>query len=352
MHQFTRPLLAAAAASLVAPAALAQQSSVTLYGLVDTGIEYVNHAGANGTGNAYRVSPSNVAGSRWGIRGKEDLGGGLNAVFVLESGFNSDTGVSGQGGRLFGRQAYVGIEGKFGLISLGRQNNTLYDLFVPLDPTRYASYGLLSQDSQFVGRADNAIKYTGNFGNLMLTGLYSAGYDGTITNGGEVPGAPRVGQEISAGASYTIRQVGMVVAYDQRRGTSLVTQDIIERRYATGLIWSSGPYTVTAGYRYQQGALAQPSLHANLYWLGGSYAITPALTLRAGVYHNSVRNSPNGATSYALSTLYSLSKRTDLYVNASYMNNKGTSTQGAVLATTVAPGANQTGVAAGIKHIF
>lgn len=352
MHQFTRPLLAAAAASLAAPAALAQQSSVTLYGLVDTGIEYVSHASANGTGNAYRVSPGNVAGSRWGLRGKEGLGGGLSAVLVLESGFNSDTGVSAQGGRLFGRQAYVGIEGQFGLISLGRQNNTLYDLFVPLDPMRYASYGLLSQDSQFVNRADNAIKYTGNFGNLTLTAMYSAGYDGTIANGGEVPGAPRVGQEISAGASYTVGQVGMVTAYDQRRGTSLATQDIIERRYATGLAWSSGPYTVTAGYRYQQGALAQPSLHANLYWLGGSCAITPALTLRAGIYRSTVRNSPNGATSYAISTLYSLSKRTDLYVNASYMNNKGASTLGVVLATTVAPGASQTGVAVGIKHVF
>jgi predicted porin len=352
MHQFTRHLLAAAAASLVAPAALAQQSSVTLYGLVDTGIEYVSHAGANGSGSVYRVSPGNVTGSRWGLRGKEDLGGGLNAVFVLESGFNSDTGVSGQGGRLFGRQAYVGIEGRFGLISFGRQINTFYDLFVPFDPVRYTSYSLLSQDSQFANRADNAIKYTGNFGNLTLTALYSAGYDATTTNGGEVPGAPRVGQEISAGATYTIGQIGMVAAYDQRRGTSLATQDIIERRYATGLVWNSGPYTVTAGYRYQQGALTQPSLHANLYWLGGSYAITPVLTLRAGVYRSTVRNSPNGATSYAVSTLYSLSKRTDLYVNASYMNNKGTSTLGVVNATTAAPGVSQTGVVAGIKHIF
>ncbi|WP_019451608.1 porin [Cupriavidus sp. BIS7] len=352
-NRLALPALGALASALCIGGAHAQSStSVTLYGLVDTGIEFLNHAGANGSGSQYRISSGNVTGSRWGLRGREDLGGGLGAVFVLESGFNNDTGTSGQGGRLFGRQAYVGLQGDWGLISLGRQNNTLYDLFVPLDPVRYTSYGLLAQDAQFANRADNVIKYTGNFGDLTVTGMYSAGYDATIANGSEVPGNPRIGQEIGAGTSYTIGRLGMVLAYDQRRGTTAGSQGNIERRYATGLLWSDGPFTATVGYRFLQGTIATPSLRAHLYWIGGSYNFTPAFVVRAGVYRADLRNSPNDAMNYAVAMAYSLSKRTDLYLNASYMDNKGASTLGVVNGGTVAPGVNQTGVVAGVKHIF
>jgi len=348
--------IAACAAAMALPMAGSAQAQtatgVTLYGLVDTGIEYLSHAGADGSGAQYRMSPGNVTGSRWGLRGREDLGGGLTAVFVLESGVNSDTGTSGQGGRLFGRQAYMGLQGPWGMVTLGRQINTLYEMFVPFDPVRYTSYGLLAQDAQFANRADNAVKYTGNFGNLTVIGLYSAGYDATIANGSEVPGNPRVGQEVGAGVSYTIGKLGMVLDYDQRRGTTAATAPNIERRYATGLLWQSGPFTASLGYRFLQGTIAAPSLRAHLYWLGGSYNFTPAFVLRGGVYRTDVRDSPNDAMSYALAAAYSLSKRTDLYLNASYMDNKGASRLGVANGGTVAPGVNQTGVVAGIKHIF
>jgi len=90
------------------------QSSVTLYGIIDGGFTYVNKTGGNvaGTGNATKnisLNSGNLQGSRWGLKGAEDLGGGLKAIFVLESGFNVNNGMSAQGGRLFGRQAYVGL---------------------------------------------------------------------------------------------------------------------------------------------------------------------------------------------------------------------------------------------------
>ncbi|CAH0447293.1 hypothetical protein LMG10661_03359 [Ralstonia syzygii subsp. syzygii] len=95
--------------------------SVTLYGLVDTGIEYVSHANSSGNGLVRMPSITGTLPSRWGLRGAEDLGGGIQAVFTLESGFNTDTGTSGQGGRLFGRQAWVGLAGGYGTLTLGRQ---------------------------------------------------------------------------------------------------------------------------------------------------------------------------------------------------------------------------------------
>src|ERR1700742_4459947 len=82
------------------------QSSVTLYGIVDEGIMFNNNAR---TGQQYALVSGSESGSRWGLRGTEDLGGGLSTIFVLEGGFNSSTGALGQNGDIFGRQAYVGL---------------------------------------------------------------------------------------------------------------------------------------------------------------------------------------------------------------------------------------------------
>jgi predicted porin len=85
------------------------QSSVTLYGIIDTSITYVNHAVGNK--NLWSVSNTNsgdLSGTRWGLKGKEDLGGGLAAIFQLENGFDPGNGKLNQGGRIFGRQAFVG----------------------------------------------------------------------------------------------------------------------------------------------------------------------------------------------------------------------------------------------------
>ena len=114
-----KKLYAAAVATALSGAAYAQPSSVTLYGLIDTGIGYANVDGAYtdpATGSRTRVDSSRIgsttgttAGSRWGLRGKEDLGDGLYALFQLESGYDSRNGNSLQSGRLFGREATVGL---------------------------------------------------------------------------------------------------------------------------------------------------------------------------------------------------------------------------------------------------
>jgi len=106
-----RLALASLSLATLGVAGVAQaQTSVTLYGTIDTSITYVNHA--EGSKNLWVLGNSsfgNLSGSRWGLKGAEDLGGGLKAIFQLESGFNPSTGSLGQGGRLFGRQAYVGL---------------------------------------------------------------------------------------------------------------------------------------------------------------------------------------------------------------------------------------------------
>src|ERR1700744_4378014 len=99
------------------------QSSVTLYGILDAGITYANNvATPTGHGSTVKYGDGVAQGSRWGMKGVEDLGGGLRAIFVLESGFSTGDGTSSQGGALFGRQAYVGLsKDGIGSLTFGRQ---------------------------------------------------------------------------------------------------------------------------------------------------------------------------------------------------------------------------------------
>src|SRR5215813_10577971 len=103
-------IAAAALGGLGAAPVAHAQGSVTLYGIIDAGISYVSSS-ATPTGHASLIKYADgvASGSRWGVRGTEDLGGGLKTVFVLENGFSSADGTIGQGGALFGRQAYVGV---------------------------------------------------------------------------------------------------------------------------------------------------------------------------------------------------------------------------------------------------
>lgn len=119
-----------ASAALAAFAALAAtcahaQSSVTLYGVIDAGISYVNNNSSSPTragDSLWKYDDGVAQGSRWGLKGSKDLGGGLKAIFTLENGFNSGTGALGQGGAEFGRQAFVGIsKNDVGSLTFGRQ---------------------------------------------------------------------------------------------------------------------------------------------------------------------------------------------------------------------------------------
>ncbi|MEA3082433.1 MAG: hypothetical protein QOC89_130, partial [Paraburkholderia sp.] len=97
----------AALAFLLGAANLAHaQGSVTLYGIIDEGLNYISNRGG---GKVFSTTSGVIQGSRWGVRGVEDLGGGLKATFMLENGFDASTGKLGQGGLEFGRQAWVGL---------------------------------------------------------------------------------------------------------------------------------------------------------------------------------------------------------------------------------------------------
>ena len=120
MRQTTLPLAGSLVLCCAIGAPAHAQNNPTLYGLMDAGVGRLNNVSTGGshTGTP-RIPPS--AASRWGLRGSEDLGNGLKAVFTLESGFGSDNGALQQGGRAFGRKAFVGLSGSWGKVTQGRK---------------------------------------------------------------------------------------------------------------------------------------------------------------------------------------------------------------------------------------
>ncbi|TXI89307.1 MAG: porin [Cupriavidus sp.] len=347
-------LTAAAGACVVSGGAFAQSAtSVTLYGIVDAGVEVATHVPGGNGGTVARVTSGNMSGSRWGLRGAEDLGGGLKAIFTLESGFDIDTGLSGQGSRLFGRQAFVGLQGNFGAVTLGRQQNALYDLFGAYDPMAVSTrYSLNAVDSLFNGRADNAIKYTGKFGGLTGTAFYSTGRD----NNGEIPGDAKAARNFGGGVSYATGPVSVGVAYDQFQGATAALDDRSAKRLAVGGSYDFTVAKVFAGYRWMRddgtASATAATVRNNVYWLGGLYRFTPALSLTGAAYYTDTHNSGADPWMFVLSADYAFSKRTDAYLNVGYTRNKDGSNLGLSGAGTAVAGANQTGVLLGVRHRF
>ncbi len=121
------------------------QSTVMLYGLIDLGVQYANNVQVRAqpghlTGASQfamtDAHATGLSGSRWGLRGAEDLGGGMKAIFVLENGFMANTGTLAQGGAEFGRQAYAGLQSAaIGTLTLGRQYDPYLEFVQPLSAT-------------------------------------------------------------------------------------------------------------------------------------------------------------------------------------------------------------------------
>ncbi|VVD67655.1 Outer membrane porin protein 32 [Pandoraea iniqua] len=354
-HHFCRLGVAVGTLAALTSGAHAQ-SNVTLYGIVDLGIEALtNVPGANGSKTTLvRETSGNMAGSRWGIRGTEDLGGGYKAIFVLENGFSANTGVSGQSGREFGRKSFVGLSGAFGTVMLGRQQNLLYDISIRYDPMFYAaSYSAYSHDPYLAARTDNTVKYTGKFGGLTFSTMYSSGYDSTIPSGAQVPGHSKVGRDMGAGVMYQSGPLDVGLVYDQRQGTSIDSADDTARRVIVGIAYKLTSTDLYAAYRYLQQTVGSTQTHTHLYWAGVTQHFSPALTLSGAVYHTDVVGSNQDPTSFVLALGYYLSKRTDLYWNMSYALNRNGSNLGVGgMGVNVIAGQNQFGTVAGVRHRF
>ncbi|OAI73298.1 membrane protein [Ralstonia solanacearum] len=366
--------IALAVLALASGAAGAQ--SVTLYGLVDTGIEYVSHANSSGNGLVRIPSVTGTLPSRWGLRGAEDLGGGVKAVFTLESGFNTDTGTAGQGGRLFGRQAWVGLAGSYGTLTLGRQYSMSFLSLGDADLLGPSQYAIGSLDTYIPNaRTDNTVAYKGTVGGLTVGATYSFGRDaagGVPASGtcaGEQAGSPSSCRTVSAMLKYDATTFGVAGAYEEQRGGAGATASFFngsapipftnagdkDRRLIANGYARLGPAKLGIGWIGRALMSAAGDVRSNLYFVNGSYPLTGALTLDAGLLRIINTDQGRSATMAVLRGVYALSRRTALYAQTGYLWNSANAqytVSGGGGGTTPGRGVNQLGAMVGMRHAF
>ncbi|MDB5895744.1 MAG: porin [Rhodoferax sp.] len=393
-------------------------SSVTLYGLVDVGFNHVT-GGPGGTQN--NISSGNMEGSRFGLRGNEDLGGGYRAIFTLEARFESDSGslsnrpaslgrlpdrlstaaslglpaalqpavnaVAAQvgstigvnlGNNLFDRQAYTGLVTPFGAFTLGRQYTPAYLATANFDVMKTESSLALGQlvaiPSSFDIRVSNSLQYGIQKDGFSATAMYAAGEVAGNSSAGRLLGAMAVykGNGFSIGGGYNTRnnEVGdkslttaiIGATVDAGPGTFYTQYASIKDTHPTGLSGVSNSL-VAGGLARPVANLVQNAFYegfkqdARLYQIG--YRIVSGVHTVSVAYNNMNDRRPFNADRYSYGAAYSyaLSKRTDVSVVLTHLENKNTSQDalggnGFVGGVSSAAGKDSNGMAFSIRHRF
>ncbi|MDH0864428.1 porin [Mitsuaria sp. GD03876] len=362
----------AAAGALCAAAQAQTATNVQIYGLLDVPVEYLNHVGASGASLTRMPGLSGgFAPSRLGFRGTEDLGDGLKAVFTLEMGLGADSGTLNQGGRAWGRQAYVGLQGGWGTISLGRQYSMLFWSQTDADILGPAMFGSGSLDSYLPNaRVDNAIAYRGQFSGFTVGATWSPGRDavnaGPSPSGtncaGENAADKKACRQWSAMVKYDTPVWGLAAAIDEIRGgagafAGLTSSAMTDRRGTVAGWFKTGDWKLAAGViaRRNEGSATTPK--SRLWYAGATWSLLPNWAIDGQVFKLDYQHSANEATLWAVRGTYFLSKRTSVYATAGRIDNDGTlalgvSNAAAAAGSTPVAGGSQTGLGAGIRHSF
>lgn len=349
---------------LGASAAMAQ-SNVTVYGLLDSGLVYTTNINAAGDSIVKMPSLTGTFPSRLGFRGTEDLGGGLQALFVLETGFGLDTGVMGQGARLFGRQANLGLKGSFGTVTIGRQVNMTYLAGMKADVLGPNLFAIGSIDPYLPNaRSDNAIGYMGNFSDFTVGATYSLGRDASATGGpaatgcpGEVAGNSKACRQMTGLLGYDNKAFGVTASYDIMYGNvgaagGLTSSDNSDKRITVNAYAMLGGTKIGAGVVDRKTRAAAGTTESDLYYLGVSYPLSTQVQLDGQVARRDVKGSGNDTTMLAARATYMFSKRTAVYSSIGRMKNGGTAAVALDAGGSVGAGKTQNGVMAGLRHTF
>jgi predicted porin len=322
------------------------QTNVTIYGIVDAGIAYKNDG--NPAGKTWSVESGQQSGSRIGFKGSEDMGGGMAAIFALENGFSIDTGNAGQGSRLFGRQAWVGLNGGFGTVKLGRQVTPLYTALDAIDPfginlagNAQKVFGNGSYASDPLLRTDNTLSYA-------MPRLN--GFSGAVNYGfGETPGKFGANRNVGLGLNYVNGPVNAQFAYHYT--------DVAPTSGSTKAAFLGATYdfsVVKAHLAYAQNKFSVPGTTRTYpNWLLGVSAPIGGGSIMASFVRNDVKNvSDSTSDQYALGYTYPLSKRTNLYTSASYLSNDRKVNVNASTAAGTPLGSDVRQFNVGMRHTF
>lgn len=303
------------------------QSSITVYGVVDYGLITQDVDGSNRR-NALDSGIS--AGSRIGFRGVEDLGNGLKVGFMLENGFNGDIGQAAQGGRLFGRAAWLNVVGRYGELRAGRQSTFGYEWLPTASPfgTTYsqAQFATIFGYQNVADRVDNAVYYfTPNFKGFEAGIGYSRNGNGQEDAGNEKDNAV-----LSAGARYKNGPLMLVFSYDRKddaKANHDPGRDNIEHM-GLGATYDFKVVKLYAAIGQLENRNFNSHADKEKSWLLGFSAPIGEMGSLFGTYQhvNSARNKNEFGLSdarkgIALGYTHKLSKRTNLYAFASQYKN-------------------------------
>ena len=325
MQKANRLLLAAVA--LLGTSAVFAQSSVTLYGRVNTTVERQK------IGDDSRTAMENNS-SRIGFKGTEDLGGGLKAGFQLEAGFGSD---DGSGPLTFKRQSEVNLSGGFGMLRLGNFTSESY----------YATADYISMHNHDTGTSGDAF-YVDPLGVFVTNKI---GYRAPTFGGLTLEGAVKLHEQTTGGkngyelaANYNLGALALGAGYSKLADSN---------QFALRALYTAGPFMVGAYYQRSDDWNAMSDT-AGAVGKRDNFRLSGAYIMGASEFHlnvgraNSYKNlSDSAATQYTVAYNYNLSKRTKLYGYYTRVNND----RNASYATGVA-GADFSSLAVGVRHNF
>ncbi len=370
----------------VAASSAFAQSSVTLYGLVDTAIRYQTNAGANGK-DVVGMTVGPETHSRWGLRGSEDLGGGLAAIFRLENGFEVNTGSLHQPNTLFSRQAYVGLKSdKYGELTFGNQYAPLYDTMGDVfDPLTVGDYWQDAWAWNGIGSfltVNNSVKYKFSADGLSIDAIYGFGNHA---------GAMGLDATYGVELTYTHGPASLNAGY-QQTSVSTVNGATTANGAKVSMAHVSSAYQITPTVRLLAGWLhaqdktgttdsnmqqtdapklpgRSPNRIDDTFYVGANWQATAPLLITVAGYYGHARNAERldgtlgSGINYSATVLaeYSLSKHTEVYGTADFARGNGAFAAdypgaGPTNPATGAPSqigrTNNVGVAVGIRQMF
>lgn len=341
--------------------AASAQSSLSVYGMLDAGM--VDERGCDGC-KVSKVAGGVATGSRIGISGREALGQKTAAVFTLEAGVQNDTGRADQNGALFGRQAYVGLDGKLGVLTVGRQYSLQYAALTEVaDPFQGGMAGSASNLVAYTSkRYNNTVRYaTPTLSGVSAAALYSVG---------EAPNNDYINRAYGAMIGYAGGPVVLRIAHQrknnfiQANGT-VPAVDTSARNTLVAANFHLGIATAYAGYGQNRGdarqpwdaenpygALAQSSNSSNSRDLLVGMALPRgAITFMASFIHKNDRDLDNqDANQLAIGMSYAVSRRTGWY--AAYAKIRNRNNAAYTVGNASSPGAGDSAFNLGLRHAF
>ena len=303
-----------ALAALAVVGAASAQSTVTLYGRIDAGLASnstkVNGVKTAGGNVGLQVVSAGVTGSRWGLRGSEDLGGGLKANFQLEQGFSVDTGNESDATKQFRRQAWVGLSGGFGNIQAGRQYGTIDNLMGTYDAQEYSTNSAMGY--VFLG---NLFSTTA----LIPAGVTCDGGAGVQQNITNNNCAGRINNSLIYTTPSMMGGLTAQVMWAPGENKNPVTGQSAGRYQGLFVNYGAGPLGL--GFAYEKSKLTfaapLPSTSQTLWMFGGSYDLGMAKLY--GIYEKGNARGSAEDTGFSLGVVVPLGAMT---MNAGYAREK------------------------------